>query len=376
MTDVTTCANPGCNQPGTSSCGACRTISYCGTTCQTADWPHHKVSCPGHLRKLGKAHMDKAIGFHRKNWAQTLRHAELALMNLKKLKDRNLATIQLLDEAMSFQFDALNFMGRCKESLECATERYNLWAETNMRDAGMIEAAFALVQSLINNKDFAQAHLIAGTIYEMTTNPENNNIPDNKQQHFLARASHNLARSTIYLAKAGGIPPEEKQKAGEEAIMLARKSVELHTLMHGANSIEVAVDMGTLGRVLDHFNDVDDDEVLRLFAHAKAIHARVDGSLSVGVALGEDQLARAYSNRAKRAIDLDELMANWELSLHHFREAARIFRAVNRIESAVEAAENAAGAEYNIKNLADFFAKQRQQSQVPSTTTKKKKEKK
>ena len=379
-----TCSNPGCDQPaGSKKCGACGTTPYCGPICQTADWPHHKEECQGHLLKVGKGHIDKAKGFNRLNWPQTLRHADLALTKLKQLKDqRSLATIQILDQAMTCKFDALNFMGRAKESLECATERYNMWATNFMRNPGMIEAAFALIPSLIHNKEFSHAHLIAGTVYEMTTHPETNNIPDDKQQSLLATAAHNLARSTIYLAKAGGIPPEEKQKAGEEAIMLARKSVELHTQLHGSESIEVSVDMGTLARALDHFNDVDDDEVLHLFAKAISIICRVEGSASVNVAVGEDNLARAYGNRAKRAMAADDLvrvLANWELSLPHYREAARLFRAVNHMEKADEASANAAGAEQNIKNMSGFFSHEtarRQQSSSSHTTKQNKKNKK
>ena len=58
-----TCSNPGCNQPGTSACSACKTTNYCGPICQTADWAHHKEECPGHLRKVGKAYLTKATAF-------------------------------------------------------------------------------------------------------------------------------------------------------------------------------------------------------------------------------------------------------------------------------------------------------------------------
>jgi MYND finger len=86
-----TCSNPGCDQPGTKQCGACKTTPYCGPSCQTADWPRHKEECPGHLRKMGMAHLQKAVGFDRQqNWIQTLRYADLALTKLKLLKDRRL----------------------------------------------------------------------------------------------------------------------------------------------------------------------------------------------------------------------------------------------------------------------------------------------
>ena len=70
----TCCSNPGCDQPGTKQCSACKTKAYCGPICQTADWQHHKEECPGHLRKMGMAHLEKAKGFDKDcNWVQTLR---------------------------------------------------------------------------------------------------------------------------------------------------------------------------------------------------------------------------------------------------------------------------------------------------------------
>ena len=53
------CSNPGCDQPGTNACRACKTASYCGVNCQTADWPSHKEECDGHLRKVGMANSVK-----------------------------------------------------------------------------------------------------------------------------------------------------------------------------------------------------------------------------------------------------------------------------------------------------------------------------
>ena len=47
----------------------------------------HKEECPGHLRKMGMAHLEKATGFDREqNWMQSLRYAELALAKLKQFK--------------------------------------------------------------------------------------------------------------------------------------------------------------------------------------------------------------------------------------------------------------------------------------------------
>ena len=99
---VKSCSNPGCDQPGINACSACKTTVYCCVICQTADWAHHKEECDGHLRKVGKANLEKARGFNREqNWAQTLRYAELAAAKLKQLKDRRLETVELIDAAMT-----------------------------------------------------------------------------------------------------------------------------------------------------------------------------------------------------------------------------------------------------------------------------------
>ena len=96
--EVATCSNPGCDQPGTKSCSACKTTFYCCVICQTADWTKHKEECDGHLRKVGKANLEKALGFYRQqNWMQALRYGELAATKLKQLKDRRLETVQTID---------------------------------------------------------------------------------------------------------------------------------------------------------------------------------------------------------------------------------------------------------------------------------------
>ena len=120
------CACPGCDQPlqvGPNQCGNCGLVKYCCRTCQVEDWPRHKeVDCQGHMRKVGMAHLLKAMGFDRdRNFVQLLRYSELALVKLKQLNDR---PIEAIDEALTYKFNALNFMGQKRESLECAQERY------------------------------------------------------------------------------------------------------------------------------------------------------------------------------------------------------------------------------------------------------------
>ena len=99
VAEVKPCSNPGCDQPGTKSCSACKTTFYCCVICQTADWTKHKEECDGHLRKVGITHLTKAKGFNReRNWAQTLRFAEITATKLKQLKDRRLETVELRRE--------------------------------------------------------------------------------------------------------------------------------------------------------------------------------------------------------------------------------------------------------------------------------------
>ena len=105
VAEVPPCCNPGCDQPGTKACSACKSSFYCSVICQTANWPSHKEECDGHLRKVGKANLEKANGFLCEfNWLQMLRYGELAATKLKKLKDRRLETVKLINEALGCKY--------------------------------------------------------------------------------------------------------------------------------------------------------------------------------------------------------------------------------------------------------------------------------
>ena len=341
---MATCSNPGCNQPGTNRCSACKTKPYCGPKCQTADWPHHKEECPGHLRKVGMANLEKAKGFHGNNWPQTLRHAELAVAKLKQLKD---FPIENVDKALTMQCDALGFMDRHKEALACAKERYCLYL-TKHTHPPAIRASFELIQSCMYNKEFFDAALYARTLWETITLSRDSHIPDHQREEFTARGAMELARALWQLAEHGGMPAEEKQESGVEAIMLARKALEINTQLYGTESEQVAIDMGTLASVLEFFNDVDDNEILRLYEQSKAIFARVYGSSSINVAAAEKNLGIMYWQRARKALianDLDRCVTNLELALPHFREAIRIYRAINLVDMADKTAQSLANAE-------------------------------
>ena len=346
-----TCACPGCDQPGTNKCGACKTKFYCGPKCQTADWPQHKEECPGHLRKVSMANLAKAKDFHNaNNFVQTVRYSDLALTKLKQIKDR---PVEDIDEALSCKFFSLNMMGRDKEALECAKERYCLYL-TEHTHPPAIRAGFAVIESCIHNGEFFNAVLYARTTWETITLSRDSHIPDNQLQWFTARAARYLAKATYNLAKNGSNLPEEKQEAGRETIMLARRALEIDTQLHGAESEPVANSMTVLANALDFFNDVDDDEVLRLYEQAKSIYARVEGSLCVNMAVSEQNLGAMHNNRARRARaahDLDRCVANLELVLPRYREAARIYRAIDHVASANDAAQKAVDVEEQLRQI-------------------------
>ena len=356
MTDLATCSAPGCSELGTHKCSSCKITPYCSVACQTIDWLHHKEECHGRLRKIGEAHLLKAEGFDRElNWPQSLRFSESALTCLKKLNARPLEVIMVIDDAMRIKFNALNFLGQHAESLECAKERYGLWAAGYMRHYGMLRAAFPLIESLIHNGEHEQAALIARTAYEMVINDVDNIIPEGKRQEFLAHGSRLLAEATYRLARSGGIPPDETQKAGEEAISLARKALEIDIQLHGAEGSEAANDMGTLANVLSCFNGVDDDEILRLHEQGIANCSRVQGRLSPNVAINELNLGHAYDRRGMKAFssnNLDRCVTNLESALPHYREAERIYRAINQLGPADKAAQCACDVEKNLCRIA------------------------
>ena len=353
--DAKPCSNPGCDQPGTNQCSSCKSTTYCGPICQTADWPHHKEECDGHLRKVGKANLDKVMGFHREQkWMQALRYCEIAATKLKQLKDRRLETVEAIDNALGIKFDALQFFGRHREAMECIKECYTVWAMNHLRNPGSMNAALSLIQSCIHNKEYEDALLYARHAYFMIAEMTDNFIPSDEQPWFLAEVSRWLALAIYRCARAGGIPPEGKQKAGEEAIMHASKALVLFTQLRGTESTGGANNMTVLAEALDYFNDVDDDEVLHLLDQAIAIYRRVEGSSSYNVGVHENKIGCAYESRAKRAIvanDLNRSMVNLELALPHYRESLRIFRAINHVDNADMALHNISVAEENIRSI-------------------------
>ena len=155
------------------------------------------------------------------------------------------------------------------------------------------------------------------------------------------------------MGQSGGIPPEEKQKAGQEAIVLVRRALEIHTQQLGTESSKTANDMCVLADALDFFIDDGDVEVLRLYEQSIAIDTRLFGSTSVNVAVGLNKLGAAYFNRAvdgRIANDLDKCKANLEYSLPHLREAVRIYRLTNRVDMAEDVLRSINDIERKLRN--------------------------
>ena len=297
------------------------------------------------------AHLQKAQGFDQDcNWMQTLRYSELALVKLKQLHDR---PIESIDEALSYKFDALNFLDRNREALECAKERYCMYL-TRHTHPPAIEASFDLIESCIHNKEYEDAELYARTTWETITLSRDSHIPEDRRQYFTAQGAYCLAYAMFRLAQNGDIPPEANQTVGQEVISLARRALEIDTQLYGLEHSDVANAMSLVAEALDYFNDADDVEVFRLYEQSIVIHARVEGSSSVNVGTGEYSLARLYRKRASKsrdANDLDRELANLELALQHFREAARIYKIANHVDMAGKAAQRVAIVEERLQEL-------------------------
>ena len=356
------CSYPGCDQPGTNQCSACKNKPYCGPICQTADWAQHKEECEGHLFKVGKAHLTKAQScFTARNWVQSLRYSDLALAKLNAMKKRPLEDIS---EALIIKCGALQNLGRYAEALQCAKDKYNLWAMARgPAHPSTIEAAFYLIECLLHNNECEDAHLFAHTLWEIihNNNHVDNDIPAAFRPAYVASAASLLAKAILKLAQNGGIPPGEKQKAGEVAIARARRSVEIHTQRHGAESEHVASPLGLLANVLDYFGDCrDDGEVVRLYKQAITICTRVEGITSVNVGTFEYNFGAAYGRRASSALainDLDRYVANLELALPRYREAARINSALNRMDRANNALRNVVDIEERLRQARSGMAR-------------------
>ena len=261
------------------------------------------------MLKLGKSNLAKAGGFHdANNWPQTIRHADLSVTKLKQLKDR---PIKLMDEALALKCNALNMIGHYREGLEAAKERYCLYLTCHTHPPA-IYASFEVIQCCIHNKEYADAILYARTLWETITLSRDSHIPDKLREEFTARGALELSRAMFRSAESENIPVNERVEAGIEAIVLARRALEIYTQLHGAESSRAAIAMLTLANVLGFFHDDnDDDEVQRLLENAKDIFAREENSLSANVTTCEKNLGNMYTKESRKARvskDLDRLV--------------------------------------------------------------------
>ena len=226
-------------------------------------------------------------------------------------------------------------MGKLKEALESAKERYCLYLTKHTHPPAII-ASFALIESCIHNKEFFDAVLYARTTWETITGRGESHIPDNMREAFTARGAKELARALLNFAQQGNLPMEEKKETGKEAIMLARRALEIDTQVNGAESLQEGSDMAALAQVLSFFSEMDgDDETVRLYDQSTAIYALVEGNLSKNVAVNEYNVGLFYYNRSKREITvdtMDQCVADLELSLSRFHEAARIYRVIDHVD--------------------------------------------
>ena len=243
-------------------------------------------------------------------------------------------------------------MGRHREGLECAKEWYCLYPTSHTHPPA-INASFAVIESCLNNKEFADAVLYAQTLWETINDTTSNHMTASQRQQYVARVALALARATHRLAENGGIAPEARQASGNEAISLARRALEIHTQLHGRVSIEVAGDVGILAQILGGFGDVDDEEIPRLLQQSIDIYSQLQGSNSLNVATGKNSLANAYLRRANKAHtdahDLDRRVAMLELAMPHYREAIRIYRVINRVADVERVTRDAAKVEELLK---------------------------
>ena len=357
------CCCPGCEKPGKSHCSACKNAFYCGPTCQTADWPHHKKECEGHLQKVGMKHLTKGYGFiDTYNFEEAIRQSNLGLAKLKAMKKRPLDAIS---ELLKIKCVALSSTHRLVESLQCAEKNYNLWAVSRgPAHPSTIDASFYLINHSLANELYEKAELYARTLWEIIHNDrESRDIPAAMRPLFVARAASLLSLAIQQLAASGGIPPEKKEKAGTVAIARARQSVEAYTQLFGTEDGLTATAMVQLARILDYFNDVDDD-----CKQAITIIIRVDRHTSQNVAASEEIFGAAYekrSTRAYNALDLERCATNLELALPHFLEAERIHRANKNVVDADQSHNRAERIEEKLRRVVIAKARAAAAAAVP-----------
>ena len=122
----------------------------------------------------------------------------------------------------------------------CAQERSQLWhMHIHTGYPGALAAMFTQIElSIITNVlDHAENN---ARIVQFLSSERTNLLSDAHRPSHIAESSRLRALIILRKAQSGGIPPEGRQKAGEEAIMLAREAVALS--VGDPNSIVFSID--------------------------------------------------------------------------------------------------------------------------------------
>ena len=278
------------------------------------------------------------------------------------MKDRPLEAIS---DALKCKCDALKSLGRNTEFLQCAEDNNKLWAMARGPvHPSTIEASHYFLEALMHNKEYHDAEVFARTLWEIIHSIDIEHVDNilllDKRQTYLAMSSNMLALAIFKLAESGGIPAEEKQKAGEEAIARARECLEVTVQAVGPQNASVAASMAVLADVLAYFLDTNEEtESLRLYEQAIAIYTRCDGATSIKVGSCKNTLATMYVKRAVRAHIAKvkgQYGAHLELAVPIFREAGWIFRALNLPDRADAAFGDAYVMEDQLRQVAEKAA--------------------
>ena len=285
-----------------------------------------------HLLTVGRGLLTKAKSFYEaNNYPETLRCSSLAM----KFNEMNKRSLEGISKALAIKCTALQFLCRHEESLECAVEKYKLWAlERGPAHPFTIDASFFLIDCLLSTRKYDDAYHYAYTIWEVihTNNHVDNDIPGEKRLLYVEKSARLLARAIFRLASSGGIPLEEIEKSGTEAIARARQSLEINKQLYGNVSEGVAIATAILADILEYFQKSGDDEIIDLYKLSIDLHRQLHGYMSINVGVNNRNLGITYYNRAEqahKASNRQQEKINLIQALSYLREAACIYRSIN-----------------------------------------------
>ena len=250
---------------------------------------------PKSLREICEGHLKTAQVLHgQHNYVQALHHSELAVTKLKQLQEDRHVDGYMVDEVMKTNYNVLHSMGQHPKAVLFAKEWHILWLDLWSDDRNntllmhapdlLLNSPVALIESSIHNNDFVDAESFARGLWTTITS-ELHHFPEDQRQAITSRGAYWLAQAAYYLSANDGVAPDEKEIVGDEVISLARTALEIDTQLFGIESEKVACDLALLARVLKYFNNVVDDEVLRMYEkrrHVAVTARRRKGSSSTG----------------------------------------------------------------------------------------------